>query len=424
MNDRRDPSIFKMFKPYDQLLFECTSVLTDLCSSIWLHNIPAYSAGPQKTVLRFHAHQSTQDVPFAVLSAFKHHIENISKKGKLIMTLRKSLVWTEEHESELNRISNMFQWERGLVALANEIRMQHESVQTTIKEMEKLGTITYRVPKEENTTFKPYIFKAKAIVGVNQPGLKCVIESGQMYTVIDQKDPFVWKLAETGQEIPSIFLEPWFSGPEERLCEKVQNKLDSFKALCLTKTCQILLHKLNERQNLTNSRRPLHFPRSIISPKPQDSQVTQLPQYLRDSLVSWIEQFGTDKMSWEPVDQFWQWYQSTTVRRKDLIEAVQINLRFIEALFQMENSSLTGYYEESGFNETEILPMSQQSNGGLSSSFRWNAKLESIVNTQQEFAWKGNLHKTDASVCRKDPRTLDLPAAAAIAKTFTSKQFN
>lgn len=30
------------------------------------------------------------------------------------------------------------------------------------------------------------------------------------------------------------------------------------------------------------------------------------------------------------------------------------------------------------------------------SSFRWNAKFESIVNTQQEFTWKGNLHKTDA----------------------------
>lgn len=46
--------------------------------------------------------------------------------------------------------------------------MQHESVQATIREMEKLGAITYRVPNEENTTFKPYIFKAKAIVGVNQ----------------------------------------------------------------------------------------------------------------------------------------------------------------------------------------------------------------------------------------------------------------
>lgn len=31
------------------------------------------------------------------------------------MMLRKSLAWIEEHESELNRISNIFQWERGLV---------------------------------------------------------------------------------------------------------------------------------------------------------------------------------------------------------------------------------------------------------------------------------------------------------------------
>ncbi|KAL5109485.1 hypothetical protein TcWFU_009675 [Taenia crassiceps] len=413
-----------MFKPYDQLLFECTSVLTDLCSSIWLHNVPAYSPGPEKTVLRFRAQQSTQDVPFAVLSAFKYHIGNISKKGNLITMLRKSLVWIEEHESKLNRISNIPQWERGLVALANEIRMQHESIQATIKKMEKLGAITYRVPNEENTAFKPCIFKAKAIVGVNHSELKCVIESGQMYTVADLKDPFLWKLAETEQEIPSIFLEPSFSGPEERLCEKVQNKLDSFKASCLTKTCQILLHKLNKRQNLTDLRRPLHFPRTVVPPKPQDRQVAQLPQHLRDSLISWIEQLGTNEMSWESVDKFWQWYQSTTVRRTDSIEAIQINLRFIEALFQMEASSLTEYCEESGFNETEILPISQQSNGGLHSSFRWNAKLESIVNTQQEFTWKGNLHQTDAPMCYKDPRTLDLPAAAATAKAFTSKLIN
>lgn len=31
----------------------------------------------------------------------------------------------------------------------------------------------------------------------------------------------------------------------------------------------------------------------------------------------------------------------------------------------METSSLTECYEESGFNETEILPISRQSNGGL-----------------------------------------------------------
>lgn len=37
-------------------------------------------------VLRFRAQQSTQDVPFAVLSAFKHHLGNISKKGKVSAT--------------------------------------------------------------------------------------------------------------------------------------------------------------------------------------------------------------------------------------------------------------------------------------------------------------------------------------------------
>ena len=30
------------------------------------------------------------------------------------------------------------------------------------------------------------------------------------------------------------------------------------------------------------------------------------------------------------------------------------------------------------------------------SSFRWNAKLESVTNTHREFTWKGNLFRSNA----------------------------
>ncbi len=31
-------------------VFPLQTVLTELCSSIWLHNLPTYSSGPQRTV--------------------------------------------------------------------------------------------------------------------------------------------------------------------------------------------------------------------------------------------------------------------------------------------------------------------------------------------------------------------------------------
>ena len=34
-------------------------------------------------VVRFRARESTQNIPFAVLSAFKHHMENILKMSKV-----------------------------------------------------------------------------------------------------------------------------------------------------------------------------------------------------------------------------------------------------------------------------------------------------------------------------------------------------
>ncbi|KAM7532578.1 hypothetical protein Aperf_G00000131648 [Anoplocephala perfoliata] len=346
-------------------------------------------------------------------------MENISKISQFINSLRKSLDWIEEQGNNLSRTSNIFQWKGGLVALVNDIRMQHESIQTTLRNMEKFGSITYRVPCDENVSFKPSLFKARAIVDINKPELGCVIEYGRMYTIVDEKNPFVWKVTETGQEVPAIFLEPSFSGSEERLCEKVQNELDGFKANCLTKVCHILLQKLTERQSRTASRSLFYFPRLPTLRVSTDNQSIQMPQHLRDAITDWIERFGKDQMSWEPVDQFWQWYQTNNVRSSELVESVQLGLRFIEALFQMEICSPTEYYEESGYNETEPIPQSPISNG-LKSSFRWNAKLETITNTQQEFSWRGNLHRTNEPMCPKDPRTIDLPAAAATAKAFTA----
>nr|CDS26511.1 conserved hypothetical protein [Hymenolepis microstoma] len=418
MTRKRDLNIFNKFKPYDQLLFESTSVINDLCASIWLNQVPTYSQGSERTVVKFRARQSTQDVPFSILSAFKYHIENISKIGKYLTSIRKSQAWIEEQENKLRQISNIFLWTGGLVALANDIRMQHESIQSTIKYMERLGSITYRVPYNDNDTFKPSLFKARAIVTINRPELNCAIEYGSMYTIIDERNPFFWKIKETDQEAPAIFFEPSFSGTEERLCEKVQNDLDAFKANCLTRVCNILLLKLRNRPIVPPSRRPLHFPRRMTSPEPLNKRTTLMPPKLQATLIDWIERFGKDRMSWEPVDQFWQWYQSSEVGTSDTVESVQLGLRFMEALFQMENCSPTEFYEESGYNDTE--PISQRSpSNGLRSSFRWNSKLETITNTQQEFSWKGNLHRTNAPMCLKDPRTLDMPAAAALAKAFT-----
>uniref|UniRef100_A0A5K3F3X7 SH3_10 domain-containing protein n=1 Tax=Mesocestoides corti TaxID=53468 RepID=A0A5K3F3X7_MESCO len=305
-------SIFKAFKPYDELLFECTSVLTELCSSIWLHNVPACSAVPEKTVLRFRARQSSQDFPLILLAAFKHHMENISKLGESILALRKALIWIEEQECELGRISDIFHWNGGLVALANDIRKQHEIVLTTIKVMDKLGALTYRVSTDHHCSYKPPTFKVKAIAEVNQPEMGCTIESGQMYTVVDQKNPYIWKLAESGQFVPSIFLEPTFSGPEERLCERVQNQLDSFKAKCLIETCKVLVFNLNKPQNQARSGPTFHFPLTPIPPTEGSSQSSQLPQDLRDALITYLEQIGKDEVSWEPVDRFWQWYITNT----------------------------------------------------------------------------------------------------------------
>lgn len=63
-------------------------------------------------------------------------------------------------------------------------------------------------------------------------------------------------------------------------------------------------------QIVSASRRPLHFPRQPNTPKSLDKRMALMPQNLRAGLVDWIERFGKDRMSWEPVDQFWQWYQS------------------------------------------------------------------------------------------------------------------
>lgn len=35
-----------------------------------------------------------------------------------------------------------------------------------------------------------------------------------------------------------------------------------------------------------------------------------MPQHLRAAIIDWIGRFGKDQVSWEPVDQFWQWYQT------------------------------------------------------------------------------------------------------------------
>ncbi|VDL59226.1 unnamed protein product [Hymenolepis diminuta] len=356
-------------------------------------------------------------MPFAILSAFKHHIENISQIGRFITSLRKSQAWIEEQEDKLLQNPDIFFCTGGLVALANDIRMHHESIQSTIKNMERLGSITYRVPHGDTDAFKPSLFKARAVVTINKPELGCAIECGGMYTVIDERNQFMWKVKETGQDIPAIFFEPSFSGAEERLCEKVQNDLDAFKSNCLKRVCNILLLKLGNKPIVSPSRRPLHFPRQPSTPKSLDKRMALMPPNLRTALVDWVERFGKDRMSWEPVDQFWQWYQSTQ-GTSDSVESIQLGLRFMEALFQMENCSPTEFYEESGYNDTEPTSQSAHSNG-LKCSFRWNAKLESITNTQQEFSWKGNLHRTNEPMCPKDPRTLDMPAAVAIAKAFT-----
>lgn len=47
--------------------------------------------------------------------------------------------------------------------------MHHESIQSTIKNMERLGSITYRVPYGDTDAFKPSLFKARAIVTINKP---------------------------------------------------------------------------------------------------------------------------------------------------------------------------------------------------------------------------------------------------------------
>ncbi|VDO00382.1 unnamed protein product [Rodentolepis nana] len=364
-----------------------------------MNQVPAYSQGPERTVVKFRARQSTQDVPFSILSAFKYHIENISKIGKYLTSIRKSQAWIEEQESKIHRLSNIFLWTGGLVvymkclfnliayfqtnkslALANEIRMQHESIQSTIKYMERLGSISYRVPYDDNDNLKPSLFKAKAIVTINKPE---VIDHLTIRLICDDCSPQIGIIKETNQEVPAIFFEPSFSGTEERLCEKVQNDLDAFKANCLTRVCNILLLKLRNKPIVPSSRRPLHFPRRVTAPEPLDKRITTMPPNLQSSLIDWIERFGKDRMSWEPVDQFWQWYQSTEGKNSNHggfryyricptrlafygVFSTMLCYKFfinLQALFQMENCSPTEFYEESGYNDTEPISQRSLSNG-------------------------------------------------------------
>ncbi len=54
-----------------------------------------------------------------------------------------------------------------------------------------------------------------------------------------------------------------------------------------------------------------------------------------------------------------------TLRNKGVILYNHMNHPSLQALYQIENNTMTEYYEESGFNETDALSSTQLSNGFL-----------------------------------------------------------
>ncbi|KAL7057068.1 hypothetical protein AAHC03_019252 [Spirometra sp. Aus1] len=443
---------FQEFKPYDRLIYECSQVINDLCTSVWYYNLPTYSNLPQKTVVRFRAKERTQEVPFVTLAAFKHHVQNITRLGKVIFVLRKCLQWIENQEDEIHSLSSIFLWKTGLLEFADEVRAQISSVRVCRRVIEKLGSITRRLP----TANQDPAFEVRALVTIKNTPVGWSLEANKRYTVTNSRDRLVWRVKELNAFVPAIYLEAPASTLEDKLCRTVEKQLATFKDLALTIIRQEMLAKLEEfsrcsrRQGLRQTlmdyftrstpqvtvsrptpssstpapptsvlKTPLSQSQSVRVPRTQlyyprhtaslrirsksSAPSTALPLELKEDLEHWLREYPGN-LDCSAVDKFTKWMQETPGLESTSIEEINTGLLFIRILEMAQEENLENELEESGFAESCETPTFKIHNF-VNSSFRWNAKIETISEVQKDFEWEGNVPKANELTVNQTARS-------------------
>uniref|UniRef100_A0A0X3NWX3 Uncharacterized protein n=1 Tax=Schistocephalus solidus TaxID=70667 RepID=A0A0X3NWX3_SCHSO len=376
-------------------------VINDLCTSVWYYNLPNYANRPQKTVVRFRAKERTQEVPFVTLAAFKHHVQNITRLGKVIFVLRKCLQWIENQEDEIHDLSSIFLWKTGLLEFADEIRSQTSSVRVCRRVIEKLGSITRRLP----TANQEPAFEVRALVTIKDTAVGWNLEANKRYIVTNSRDRLIWRVKELDAYVPAIYLEAPASTLEDKLCRTVEKQLATFRDLVLTVIRQEMLAKLEEfsrcsrRQGLRQTlmdyfkrsvpqvtvqrpalsascattsttthlshsqsfrvpRTQLYYPRhgaSLRLRSKSSAPSALLPPDLKESLENWLREYP-GKLDCTAVENFNKWMQETPGLKSTSMEEVKTGLLFIRILEMAQEDHLENDLEESGFAESCETP--------------------------------------------------------------------
>ncbi|VDL90501.1 unnamed protein product [Schistocephalus solidus] len=223
-------------------------------------------------VVRFRAKERTQEVPFVTLAAFKHHVQNITRLGKVIFVLRKCLQWIENQEDEIHDLSSIFLWKTGLLEFADEIRSQTSSVRVCRRVIEKLGSITRRLP----TANQEPAFEVRALVTIKDT-------AGLRQTLMDY---FKRSVPQATVQRPAL------------------------SASCATTSTTT---PLSHSQSFRVPRTQLYYPRhgaSLRLPSKSSARSALLPPDLKESLENWLREYP-GKLDCTAVEKFNKWMQET-----------------------------------------------------------------------------------------------------------------